>query len=87
MAIERNLTVNDLELNFEVEMTKDKLREILNQLENAEKLALPGQILRIKVHHMFCFTFRKVYKMPMLKNSSFESLPINNEEKVEFNLH
>ena len=73
MALEKNLAINDLELNFEIEMTKDKLRELLNQLENAERVALPGQILRIKVHHMFCFTFRNVYKMPTNKGSSFQS--------------
>jgi len=88
MAIERNLAVNDLELNFEVEMTKDKLRELLSQVENAEKVALPGQILRIKVHHMFCFTFRNVYKMPASKNSSFET-KINEsfDRKVDIELN
>ena len=66
------MNINDLELTFEIDMTKEKLRELLTQVENAEKVALPGQILRIKIHHAFCLTFRNVYKVSSSKSVSFE---------------
>ena len=81
------MKINDTELAYEIDMTKEKLKELLTQLENAEQVALPGQILRIKIHHAFVLTFRNVYKMPANKAISFETeLPKNTIPHEEINL-
>jgi hypothetical protein len=66
------------EVVFEHEMTKEKLREMLNIMENAEKNALPGQVLRIKLNHNTQFIFKNLYKTPVSTGMSIESdLPIH----------
>lgn len=66
------------EVVFEHDMTKEKLREMLNIVENAEKNALPGQVCRVKLNHNTQFIFRNLYKAPVSTGVSMESdLPIH----------
>jgi hypothetical protein len=46
---------------------------MLNTLENAEKIALPGQLLRIKLNHNTQFVFRNIYKAEGTTAVSFET--------------
>lgn len=69
---------NDVELNFEIDMTKEKLREILNIVENAEKQALIGQVLRVKLNYNTLFTFKN---LAIIKSNS--SIIRSTEETVE----
>lgn len=61
------------EVVFEHEMDKEKLREMLNTLERAEKVALPGQLLRIKLNHNTQFVFKNIHKAEASTAVSFET--------------
>lgn len=60
-----------------VPMSKDKLREMLNIVENAEKHAIPGQSLILEVNHNTNFVFMEVAKSPSLKGTVRDSDNIN----------
>ena len=60
-----------------VPMTKDRLREMLNIVENAEKHAIPGQSLMLEVNHNTTFVFAEIAKSPSLKGTSRDSESIN----------
>jgi len=64
---------SDIELNFEIEMTKDKLREMILQIEAAEKVAQPSQVLRMKINHNTILVFRNLYKYNTTTGTSFGS--------------
>lgn len=66
----------DYEISFEQEMTKEKLREMLHIVENAEKNAVPGQTLRLKVNHNTSFVFREIGKISVSKGMTYESKTI-----------
>lgn len=51
---------NDIELNYEIPMTEEKLRTILAQVEQAKKLGRPGQTLRIKLNADTILTFNNL---------------------------
>lgn len=61
------------EISFEYDMSKEKLREVLNIVENAEKNAFPGQVLRVKLNHNTTFVFRELVRIPVSKGMSYES--------------
>lgn len=53
------MNINDTEATFEISMTPDKLREIIQRMETQEKNGhIPGQIIRYKVDHNFSFVYR-----------------------------
>lgn len=60
-----------------VSMTTDKLREMLNIVENAEKHAIPGQSLVLEVNHNTNFVFQEIAKSPSSKATSRDSESIN----------
>lgn len=55
--------LSDVELNFEIDMSTDKIMEIMNRVEHAKQTAMSGQILRIKINHNTCLVFKEVGHM------------------------
>lgn len=51
---------NQCEVLFEIDMTPNKLREIASEIEKLSKgeLYLPGQVVRYKLNHKFCFVHK-----------------------------
>lgn len=78
-----NLVQNTVELNFEIEMTEDKLREILRQVENAKSQAQVGQVLRIKLNHDTILTFRNLAILKATKSVYRETLNEANNKPHE----
>ena len=68
-----NYSHSDIELNYEIEMTEDKLREILNVIDNAKKQAQIGQVLRVKLNHNTIIVFRNLAQFKTINNISRES--------------
>lgn len=50
--------LNNIETLYELEITPEKLRQILASLETQEKIALEGQTVRYKFNHRFAFIYR-----------------------------
>jgi len=62
----------EYDISFEQEMNVDKLREMLNIVENASKHAHVGQTLRLKVNSHVTFVFKDLAKIPVSKGMSYE---------------
>lgn len=62
----------EYEVTFEQEMSAEKLREMLNIIENAAKFAVQGQILRLKISNNLTFIFKDLVKNPVSKGVSYE---------------
>lgn len=60
-----------------IEMSKEKLREMLNIVEQAEKHASIGQSLTLEINHNTNFVFKELAKIPGLKSSSVDSDTVN----------
>lgn len=71
-------TQSPCDLSFEFEMTKEKLQEYIKYIENAEKIAVPGQVLRIRINHAAMMVFRKLDKAPVLS-----AVTVDSETKIE----
>ena len=56
-----------------VPMTLDKLREMINIVEQASKNAVPGQSLMISINHNTNFLFQEVGKYPTTKGITRET--------------
>ena len=67
------MVTNEIEINHEIEMTKEKLLEIISKLDKAEEYTLPGQVVRVKLHHSFCLVFRNLNRVKSTKAVSFET--------------
>lgn len=63
----------EYEVAFEQEMSAERLREMLNIIENASKYAVPGQTLRIKINSNLSFVFKDLVKTPVYKSISHET--------------
>ncbi|MDD3412507.1 MAG: hypothetical protein PHY47_00740 [Lachnospiraceae bacterium] len=61
------------ELTTEHEMTKEKLLEMVRIIENAEKHAMRGQTLHIKLNHTTTFVVRNVFKEHVFKGITKET--------------
>jgi hypothetical protein len=62
----------EYEVAFEQEMSAERLREMLNIIENAAKYAVPGQTLRLKVGTNLNFVIKDLVKNPISKALSYE---------------
>lgn len=62
----------EYEVTFEQEMSAEKLREMLNIIDNAAKYAVQGQILRLKISNNLTFIFKDLVKNPVSKGVSYE---------------
>ena len=62
----------EYEVAFEQEMSVERLREMLNIIENAAKYAVPGQTLRLKVGSNLSFVIKDLVKNPVNKSLSYE---------------
>lgn len=74
---------NDIELNYEIPMTEERLRTMINQVEQAKKRGRPGQTLRIKLNADTILTFGNLIPFSTgsaIVRSSEEVLPNNRME-------
>lgn len=54
------LPINTEELNYEVPMTIDELRDLIYRAEHAAVVAKRGQIFRVKIHPEICLVFKEL---------------------------
>lgn len=78
-----NHKLNDVELNFEIELHTDKLREILSRVEHAKTIAMEGQVLRIKLNHNTCAVFREVGLRKEFPQPVPLSVPVEGDKSVK----
>jgi hypothetical protein len=62
----------EYEVTFEQEMSVERLREMLNIIENAAKYAVQGQTLRMKISNNLTFIIKDLVKNPVNKGVSYE---------------
>lgn len=55
-----NLNLNQEEICYEVPMTIDELKVLVERVESASKIAKKGQILRIKINPEICLVFKGI---------------------------
>ena len=73
--------LSEVELNFEIEMSVEKLQEIINRVEVAKQIAMKGQTLRIKINHNTCLIFREVGQINrMMPATSIDPVEMIKEE-------
>lgn len=56
------MTFNSIETMFEIEITPEQLFDVANKLEHHSKTMFPGQVIRVKLNHNFCFIYKPSFK-------------------------
>lgn len=80
---------NDIETMFEIEITPEKLRDIILQLEYHAKMCLPGQTVRKKLDSRTVFIYKpnKPFTDPnddeFMDKVTYEKIKQANERKEE----
>ena len=77
------------ELAYHVEMTAEKLQEMIKYIENAKKEGQPGQVLTIPVSHNFNFIIRDIvkYNTPKSVHRETEEVDLVEPSKLKTLLH